>query len=152
MRVEKDFEDFIELLNKHKVKYLIIGAYAVSFHGRPRNTGDIDFLIEPTTKNAQKLLKVLRDFGFGTLNIQVNDILNPDIVIQLGYEPNRIDLLSSISGVFFEKAFRSKIRTKFGRQHTWFISFDDLLKSKRVSGRLKDKADVEMLMKLKKPS
>lgn len=150
MRVEKDFEEFIELLNKHKVRYLIVGAYAVSFHARPRNTGDIDFLIEPTKDNANRLLRVLNDFGFGELDIKVEDICNRDSVIQLGYEPNRIDLIASINGVSFQRAYRSRVSGEFGKQTTWFISYEDLVRSKQRTGRKRDEADVELLKQFRK--
>ncbi|MEX0780931.1 MAG: hypothetical protein WD491_12005 [Balneolales bacterium] len=96
MRAEKHFVEFIELLNKHEVKYVIVGAYAVSFYGRPRNTGDIDFFIDSTRRYAEKMLTVLRDFGFESLSLTMNDFQTHDQIIQLGYEPNRIDIMMSI--------------------------------------------------------
>jgi hypothetical protein len=152
MRVERDFEDFIELLNRHEVRYLVIGAYAVAFHSRPRYTGDIDFLVEPDRQNAKRVLNVLREFGFGGLDITIQDLLNPDVIIQLGMEPNRIDLLKSIPGVDFGKAYRSKVSVRFGNSKAWFISFDDLLKNKRLTTRKKDEADAELLENFRKVS
>lgn len=149
MRVEKDFEEFIRLLNKHEVRYLVIGAYAVAFHARPRYTGDMDFLVEPKRNNAKRILRALKDFGFGGLEITEEDLLNPDTVIQLGFEPNRIDLLNSIVGVNFEKAYRTKVPGRLGKTKAWFISFDELLKNKRLTKRKKDAADAEMLMNLR---
>jgi hypothetical protein len=150
VRVEKDFEEFIELLNKHKVQYLIIGAYAVSFHSRPRNTGDIDFLVKPDGNNVRKLMKALRDFGFGNIGLQEQDFMNPDTVVQLGVEPNRIDILSSIKGIEFDKAYKSRVRGRFGTQSSWFLSFEDLLRNKKATKRKKDEADAEQLMMFKK--
>lgn len=150
MRVEKDFEEFIRLLNRHKVKYLIVGAYAVAFHAQPRNTGDIDFFIKQERENAGRLIKVLKDFGFKSLNLKEEDFLKPEYVVQLGYEPNRIDIVSSIDGVLFSNAYRSKVQGRFGREKAWFISFDDLLKNKQSIGRKRDEADAELLFKFKK--
>jgi hypothetical protein len=150
MRVEKDFEEFVRLLNKHEVRYLVIGAYAVAFHARPRYTGDIDFLLEPERKNACRVLKVLKEFGFGSLAITEEDLVNLDTVIQLGFEPNRIDLLKSIVAVDFEKAYRSKVSGRLGKTKAWFISFDALLKNKQMTKRKKDAADAELLMGVRK--
>ena len=94
MRVEKDFEEFLESLNIHNVKYLIIGAYAVTFYAAPRNTGDLDIFIENSKTNAIKILKALENFGFESLGITTEDLMKQDMIIQLGIEPNRIDLIT----------------------------------------------------------
>jgi hypothetical protein len=150
VRLEKDFAEFVRLLNKHKVKYLIVGAYAVSFHARPRYTSDIDFLVEPASQNIRRLLKVLKDFGFGGIGLVEDDFLDPDIVVQLGYEPVRIDILSSLEGVDFGKSYKSKVGGKFGRQRAWFIPLEDLIRNKRAVKRKQDEADVAMLEKFRK--
>jgi hypothetical protein len=131
VRVEKDFEEFVELLNKHKVRYLIVGAYAVSYYARPRNTGDIDILLEPTPVNAKRVLAVLEEFGFRGVEVYEDDLLNPDIVIELGYEPNRIDLLTSIQGVSFSTAYWSRVSVMFGRQKASMISLAHLIQGKQ---------------------
>ena len=148
MRLEKDFEEFIGLLNKHKVRYVVVGAYAVSFYARPRYTGDIDFLIEGTPGNSNRLLACLKEFGFGELGLRREDFEDPEMVVQLGYEPVRIDILSSLSGVETKKALRSRVRGQFGKQRAWFISLVDLIQSKRTTGRKQDEADVELLEKI----
>ncbi len=150
MRVEKDFEDFIELLNAHKVKYLVIGAYAVSFYAQPRNTGDIDFLVRPDPENANKVLKVLNDFGFGSLDISIEMLCEANTVIQLGFEPNRIDLITSIGDVIFDEAYRVKKTGEFGNQKVNFISLKHLIKSKEIANRPQDLADIDRLIKFKK--
>jgi len=150
MKVEKDFEEFIKLLNYHKVKYLIVGAYAVSFHTLPRNTGDIDFFIEVSEENSIKVLQVLKDFGFGDLDVKKEDFLNPDIVVQLGYSPNRIDIITGISGVSFEESYKNRVTGKMGSEEVIFISASDLLKNKTHAGRAKDNADAEILRKFLK--
>lgn len=150
VRVEKDFEEFIKLLNKHKVEYLVVGAYAVAFHGQPRNTGDIDIFINGSEANATKLLLALKDFGFESLNLKVADFLDPYSVVQFGFEPNRIDIISSIDGVKFGTAYREKVQGKMGHERVWFISLNHLLRNKRSTERKKDQADVESLVKLQK--
>ena len=97
MRVEKHFEEFIESLNENDVRYLVVGAYALSLHARPRNTGDIDIFIDFTEDNIQNLLGAIDDFGFGSLNLSSDDF-DEDSILELGYEPNRIDIMTSISG------------------------------------------------------
>ena len=145
VRVEKDFEEFIKLLNKYKVEYVVIGAYAVSFHARPRNTGDIDFLVGKAKDNIQRLMKALEQFGFGNVGLKSKDFLNPDTVVQLGYEPNRIDILTEIAGLHFEKVYKSRVGGRFGKQRVWFISLSDLMVSKKAAARKQDKADLELL-------
>jgi hypothetical protein len=148
MRVEKDFEEFIELLNKNEVKYVIVGAYAISFHGRPRNTGDIDFFISNSKGNIENLLTTLKEFGFDSLKLTVDDF-GGDKMLQLGYEPNRIDILTDISGITFAKAWNNREKGIYGHQTTYFISLDDLIKNKKASNRNKDISDLELLEKLK---
>ncbi|MDX1637741.1 MAG: DUF6036 family nucleotidyltransferase [Balneolaceae bacterium] len=144
MRVEKDFEDFIKLLNEHEVRYLIVGAFAVSFHSRPRFTGDLDVYLDHYPENIETLLLALNDFGFESIGLSVKDF-QEDNIIQLGYEPNRINLLTGISGVAFGDAFHSRVKGNYGDETAWFISLDDLIKNKKASDRLKDKSDLELL-------
>jgi hypothetical protein len=106
--LQSDLSEFIGLLNSHKVEYVIVGGHAVAFHGHPRFTGDIDFFIRPTAENAERLLRVLDDFGFGSLGITAADLTEPGKVVQLGRPPNRVDILTSISGVDFESAWISR--------------------------------------------
>lgn len=145
MKLEKDYEEFIELLNAHKVRYLIVGAYAVSFYARPRNTGDIDFFVGNTPQNIEKLLQAIKEFGFAELELDYKDFKDEDTILQLGYEPVRIDIMTGISGVTFEKAYQNRKKAQLGNQEVSFISFEDLLKNKRASDRTKDKADAELL-------
>lgn len=153
MKVEKDFEEFIKLLNDHQVKYLVVGAYALIYYTIPRNTGDIDFFVEPTEENAERMLSVLREFGFSSLKLRKEDFMNPDFVIQLGYSPNRIDIITGITGVAFSEAYKNRVKAKIGNENVFFISPKDLLKNKKATGRTKDRADAELLQKfLKRPS
>lgn len=150
MKVEKDFEDFVKLLNKHKVNYLIVGAYALALYAEPRNTGDIDIFIKRSDENAKKMLDVLEDFGFTDLDISLMDFTTKDMVIQLGVQPVRIDIITSISGVNFEEAFNFKEEKQFGKSKAYFISKELLIKNKKASARKKDLADLELLLKSKK--
>jgi ribosomal protein S8 len=150
MKVEKDFEDFIKLLNYHEAKYLVVGAYALIYYTLPRNTGDIDFFIEASEVNSQKIINVLNDFGFSGMDFKEKDFTGPDMVIQLGYSPNRIDIITGISGISFSEAYKKRMKGKIGAEDVYFISASDLLKNKKAAGRAKDIADAELLEKFLK--
>jgi hypothetical protein len=143
MTVSADFEEFLKLLNKNKVKYLIVGGYAYAVHFKPRFTNDIDIFILAESENADKVLNTLKDFGFGELKISTKDLTKPDQVIQLGYSPLRIDLMTSISGVEFLAAWKNKIKRKYGKQGVYFIGKKEFILNKKSSGRKKDLADLE---------
>jgi len=149
---QKDFKEFLELLNKNKVKYLIVGGYALAYHSKPRFTGDIDIWIEPTPENAKKTLNTLRDFGFGELEIEESDIIKEGNIIQLGYPPNRIDLITSIDGVVFKNAWNNRVEGKFGSnaKKVNYISRANFIKNKEALNRLKDKTDIEWIKKFGK--
>ena len=150
MKVEKDFEEFIRLLNAKKVEYLIVGAYAVAQYAEPRNTGDIDFLVHPTRKNASRIIEVLKAFGFAELKISLRDLMDPEMVLQLGFAPVRIDLLTSLGDMNFNEMFEKRTIVKLGKTEASFISLDDLIISKKIAGRPKDKADLVVLRRMKK--
>jgi len=145
MKLVKDFEEFIELLNKNEVKCLVVGGYAFAIHAYPRFTNDIDFFILPTKSNADKIISVLKEFGFDISSISADDLLKKDKVVQLGEPPYRIDLLTSIDGVDFGDAWERKIQGKYGDQVIYFISKEDLIRNKKASGRKKDLDDLNEL-------
>jgi hypothetical protein len=145
MELNPDFKEFIGLLNLNNVEYIVVGGYAVGFHGHPRYTGDIDFWIAISKENAQKVMKVFEAFGFGHLSIQVEDLLNEDLIIQLGYEPNRIDILTSVTGLNFKECFNSRIVANFDEFYLNFIDLRSLRKNKAATGRAKDLGDLENL-------
>ena len=147
MIFEKDFIDFIELLNFHKVDYLIVGAHALAFHGRPRHTGDLDIWIKPSIDNASKMLLVLKDFGFESLGLGEKDFLRENYVTQLGYPPLRIDILNSISGVEFDDAYGNKVEGEIDDLKVKFINVAEFIKNKEASGRKKDLGDIASLKK-----
>jgi hypothetical protein len=146
MKLVKDFEQFIELLNKNEVSYLVVGGYAFAIHAFPRFTNDIDILILIEDTNADKLIKVLSEFGFNSLEFKKEDFLSSNKIIQLGNPPYRIDILTSIDGVDFNEAWDRKIVAKYGDQNIYFISKEDLIKNKTASGRKKDLDDLDHLL------
>ncbi len=147
MRVEKDFEELLGLFNKHKVKYCIVGAYAVGFHGYPRYTKDIDIFIEPSLKNGQNIVKALSEFGFGSLKLVPQDFTKKGAIIQLCYEPVRVDLINSIEGCDFNQAWLCKAAGKYGKYKVFFIGADELIKSKINTNRKQDHLDAELLQR-----
>ena len=147
MRVEKDYEEFLKLLNRHRIQYCIVGAYAVAFHARPRYTKDIDILIEVSKDNACKMIQALDEFGFGDLELTEEDFLKEGLIIQLGYEPVRIDLLTTISGCTFKEIWDHKKFGDYGDEKVIFFGKEELIKSKKAAGRKQDEADLELLQK-----
>ena len=148
--LEKDIIDFIILCNKHNVKYLVIGGYAVSVHGYPRSTKDIDLCIEMSETNASKMVQVIKDFGFSSLKLKNEDFLKKDSITQLGFPPLRIDILNDLDGVSFEEAWNNKKIISFENVPVNFIGYNDLLIVKQKAGRPQDIADVEKLKKRNK--
>jgi predicted nucleotidyltransferase len=149
MVINKDFKEFIELLNANSVRYLVIGGYAVNFHGYPRYTKDIDFWIWLDAANVKNLLLSLEAFGFGSLGLSEEDFLNPTNVVQLGQEPYRIDILSSLEGATFEDCFARKNQLHAEGVNINFISIEDLIQVKISAGRPQDLADAAQLSRLK---
>jgi hypothetical protein len=144
VKIHPDFNDFVAALNKNQVQYVIVGSFALAFLGCPRATGDIDFWIRPTPVNAGNLLKALRDFGFGKLNISEDDVLSGNI-IQLGYPPVRIDLISVLAGLTPKEIWEGRQKGKFGDHDANYLSRESYIKNKRAVGRHKDFADLELL-------
>ncbi len=145
MEIRNDFKELLELFNKHKVEYLIVGGYALAFHGAPRFTGDIDLFVRPTRENAKRILAALCDFGFGSLDLSEDDFTTPGKIIQLGVPPVRVDIITKISGVSWEKAESDKVRGSYGQTPVCFISREDFVTNKKATGRKKDTADIEAL-------
>ena len=145
MPLTKDWREFIELLNSNEVDYLIVGGVAVAWHGHPRFTSDIDILVRPTSANAECVIQALRQFGFAQLGLTPDDINQPDQIIQLGYPPNRIDLLTSISGIDFDDAWAARVEGEMDGVRARFIGFDDLIRNKESTGRGKDLGDASVL-------
>lgn len=145
MILNQDFKEFVQSLNNNRVHYLIIGGYAVAFHGHPRYTKDLDIWIENNQNNAQRLLDALAEFGFGALDLDIADFLEPGQIIQLGYPPNRIDLLTSLKGVDFAACYPARVTLALDDVELNFIDLENLKRNKRAAGRLQDLADIENL-------
>jgi hypothetical protein len=145
MRVEKDYEDLLRLFNKNKVRYCIIGAYAVAFYARPSYTKDIDILIEPDIRNGEKIVKALNEFGFESCCLSSKDFIKKGSIIQLGYEPVRVDIITSIPKVDFKEIWKNKKSGKYGDEKIFFVGLKDLIKIKKISKRKQDKVDIKIL-------
>ncbi len=142
---ERDFEELLQLFNKHRVRYCIVGAYAVAFHDRPRYTKDMDILVEPSLKNGERVVAALKEFGFGSLRLTAGDFSHPGRFIQLGYEPVRVDLITSLVGFTFEQAWRHREMGQYGKTRATFIGRNELIRNKELSGRRQDQADLDRL-------
>ena len=147
MKLQKDIHEFIALLLSRKVEFLLVGGYALAFHGAPRFTEDIDFLVLLSHENAGKLVALLDEFGFGELGLSSEDFLDADQVIQLGRAPNRIDLLTGISGVTCDQAWNSRIVANFDGLEIPVIGKLALEANTMATGRPQDLADVARLRK-----
>jgi hypothetical protein len=145
MNLQKDLREFIELLNALDVRFVIVGAFALAHHGYPRYTGDIDLFVEKSTENADRILHALRQFGFGDIGLTTEDFVRKDHVVQLGVAPNRIDILTFLSGVSFEDAWSTREWGDIGGLRTPFISRELLKQNKSACGRPQDLADLEHL-------
>jgi hypothetical protein len=145
MHLDPDFREFVESFVANDVRFLIVGSYAVAAHGLPRYTGDLDAWIWVSPQNAERVLQSLEAFGFSGLGLTTDDFIKPDSIIQLGYPPYRIDILTSIEGVEFEDAWSRRVIVAVGDLKVPFIGRDDLPANKRVAGRPQDVADVARL-------
>ena len=145
MHLHRDFNAFIDCCAARGVRFLVVGGYALAAHGHPRMTKDLDVLVEPDPSNAERLVAALGDFGFGTIGLETADFIEPGAVVQLGYPPIRIDILTSIDGVPFEQAYDRRADVDVDGRHVPVIGRDELIANKRATGRLQDLADVERL-------
>ena len=145
MKLTPDLKEFIQSLSDNGVRYLIVGGYAVAFHGHPRYTKDLDIWIRLEPSNAARIVVALRQFGFGSLDLQPADFLAVDQIIQLGYPPNRIDLLTTLPGVDFDECYEGRVVVEVDGVTVNFIDLENLRKNKAASGRFQDLADLENL-------
>jgi hypothetical protein len=143
--LNQDFSEFVESLNANGVRYLVVGGYAVAVHGHPRYTKDLDIWIEPEAANTERMIKALDAFGFASLGITAADFLVPDQIVQLGYPPARIDLLTSVPGVDFATCYLRRIQVTLGSVVADVIDLDGLRQAKAASGRPQDLADLDAL-------
>lgn len=148
--LNKHFQEFIGLLDQHQVKYLLVGGYAVGFHGFPRYTGDLDVFIAISERNSKRILMVFEDFGFPDLGLTKEDFLEEEIVVEIGREPMKIQVLTGIDGVTFEECYEGKVELDISGLNVPFIGFDELLRNKEASPRSKDKIDLEELKRIRR--
>lgn len=144
MKIQSDFSDFIASLERQKVEFVMVGAFNLAFLGYPRFTGDMDIWIKPTSSNAKALLKALEDFGMKSLGITEEDILSGN-VIQLGYSPIRIDLITILDGLTSDEIWANRQEGAFGNHTVFYLNKTAFIKNKRATGRQKDLADAEAL-------
>lgn len=145
MEVQPDFKELLALFNAHNVEYVVVGGYALAFHGLPRFTAALDVYVKPGPDNAHRILEALAEFGFKSLDLSVDDFQDPDRVIQLGVPPIRIDILTAITGVSWEEAHLGKVEGKYGDITVHYIGREQFIQNKRAAGRTRDLADLEAL-------
>jgi predicted nucleotidyltransferase len=145
MNTQPDFEDFLRLLEGARVEYMIVGGYAVAFHGFPRFTKDIDIFFDMSAANLDRICRVLVEFGFRAESVDRTALETLGNVIAIGVPPVRIDLVNHIDGVTFAEAQANTVRGKYGGVDVTFIGLQDLIRNKSSTSRAKDKADVEEL-------
>lgn len=145
MDISSDYRDLFKILNKHKVKYLIVGAYAVIFYTEPRYTKDIDIWVEPTFKNSEKLCKALREFGAPLKDISKKDFTNKKMIYQIGVAPIRIDIITSVSGSAFTEAWKDRQKARYADVPINIIGIKKLILAKKKTGRPQDLIDITRL-------
>ena len=145
MPLPEDWRAFIELLNSNAVEYVVVGAVALAHHGLPRYTGDLDILIRNSAENAERLERALHTFGFAGLGLKTADFADAYRVIQLGVVPNRIDLLTSLTGIGFDEVWAGRVKATVGETPVNLIGRQALIRNKRLTGRPRDKADLDAL-------
>ncbi len=145
MELHPDFSELLKLFSDFHVEYVIVGGYALAFHGAPRYTGDLGLLVATAPRNAERVMDALRAFGFGDTNLTVSDFTEEGRLVRLGHPPVRIDILTSISGVSWEQIRANRVEEQFGDLRVSFIGRTEFIQNKRASGRAKDLADLEAL-------
>ncbi len=145
IQLPHDFQEFLRLLNREHVRYLVVGGYAVIFHGYVRYTGDLDIYVALSSENAQALVTAFREFGFNLPEVTPELFLNKGRIVRMGNEPMRLEILNEIDGVTFDECYKNRVEVGDAADTINFIALNELLKNKRATGRLKDLADVEAL-------
>jgi hypothetical protein len=143
--MNQDFVDLLRTFIAADVRFLIVGAYALALHGRPRATGDLDVWIEPTPDNARRVMRALGEFGAPLQHIVEADFATPGVTYQIGVPPGRIDILTELTGLHFSDAWPERLRRRFGDVEVDFIGREAFIRNKRATGRAKDLGDIEGL-------
>jgi len=150
MNGNRDFRDLLQCLNETGARYLIVGAYAVIYHTEPRYTKDLDLWAEPTPENAAKVWEALKKFGAPLADLTMADLCNPDVVFQMGIEPNRIDIILDVVGLDFADAWENRVSTTYEDQKVFVLSYEHTLRAKKAAGREQDLLDAHRLEAVKK--
>jgi predicted nucleotidyltransferase len=150
--LNSDYKDILSILSEKKVKFLLVGAYAMAVHGYPRSTMDIDLWVMPDPENAILVLQALEDFGAQIADLSHEDFQKDDLIYQIGVAPRRVDILTSIDGLNFEEAFARSQIINIEEIPVHVLSLPDLIVNKRATGRTKDLSDVEFLEEMAKDS
>jgi hypothetical protein len=145
MEVQPDFRDLLELFNKHQVEFMLVGGYALAFHGAPRYTGDMDVFVQTSSTNAIHIMAALSEFGFGAAGLTPEDFQREDIVVQLGVPPVRVDIVTSLTGISWQEAYSNRVRGTYGDVSVFYIGREQFISNKKAIGRQKDLADLEAL-------
>jgi predicted nucleotidyltransferase len=145
VEINSNFKDLLRFLNDGGVRYLIVGGYAVMKYTEPYTTKDLDVWIEPTLENATRALDALRSFGAPAVNVTVGDLMNPDLIYQIGVEPVRLDVMSSVPGLTFQEAWANRAEAHFDAVLAPILGLDDLIAAKLAAGRPKDRMQVRQL-------
>lgn len=145
MRPNEDLREFVELLNSNHVEFLIVGGFAVAWHGYPRFTPGVDFLVRPDAANAERIVATLHGFGFASLCVRPADLMKPDQILQLGAKPNRIDIVTSIAGVTFDQAWENRVAGDIDGIPVSYLGREELIRNKECVARPQDMADVAAL-------
>jgi hypothetical protein len=143
MELNRDFIDLLSAFSDRRVRFLLVGGYALSFYGRPRTTGDLDLWVDSSRSNAQRVFEALRDFGAPLEGISSDDFSTPGTVFQIGVAPGRIDVLTSLTGLRFQDVWRRRRRASYGPARIALLSESDFVRNKRKLGRARDIADAE---------
>ena len=145
MEAQQDFRNLLELFNKHEIDYIIVGAYALGFHGAPRYTGGLDIFVRPDPINAKSIIQALDEFGFGAVGLTAADFEEEGKIVQLGFPPVRMGIITSITGVTWDQAKSGRVEGHFGDVLVYYIGRNEFISNKRALGRKKDLADLEAI-------
>jgi len=145
MEIQQDYRDLLASLNAHGVEFIIVGAYALAYHGAPRLTGDLDILVDVSGENSVRVMDALREFGFESPDLAPEDFQQPDNVIQLGVPPLRVDILTTLTGVSWAEASSGKVAAAYGDVPVFYLGRKEFVANKRALGRKRDLADIEAI-------
>ena len=148
--MNRDYADLFRIFSVHRVRYLLVGAYAVIFYAEPRYTKDLDLWVEPTRENAERVWKALAEFGAPLEGVTLEDFSNPELIYQIGVEPNRIDIMMAVPGLDFEGAWKRRVTSSYGGEEIFVLDLEDLIQAKKTTNRESDRLDLKLLEQAKK--